>query len=127
MRGEREEAQRELQQILAIRPGNISAMLDLAVLALSAQQPGHALSRLDVVLAEEPVNPRARYYRALALQLLDRIDEADTLLESLAAESPSKYADWARERLQGVHAEATSHGARAETRSTGARLAAEQR
>jgi hypothetical protein len=56
------------------------------------------------VLAHEPDNPRARYYRGLTLQLLGEADDAvvefDALSRSDAADGePAKYAAWARSRL----------------------------
>jgi Flp pilus assembly protein TadD len=99
-RGERGEAGRELERILLIDPGNVAASLDLGVHALSSQRMDEAMMRFDVALRCEPRNPRARYYRGLTLQLLGRAEEAVSVLEPLAAETTSKYGQWARERIE---------------------------
>lgn len=99
-RGEQAEAAKELERILVLEPGHIPAQLDIAVLGLSRGQFQVALSRLDLVLQTDAINPRALFYRAMALDQLGREEEAITILSTLARESSGKYAEQARRYLE---------------------------
>jgi len=99
-RGEQEEAVKELESILALEPGHIGAQLDLAVLAVSQGNPTGALNRLEVVLHSDPENPRALFYRAVALDHLQRKDEATEILQNLAGAGKGKYSERAQRYLE---------------------------
>jgi len=53
-----------------------------------------------VVLHSDTENPRALFYRAVALDQSQRRDEATTLLQALAAAGKDKYSERARRYLE---------------------------
>jgi len=66
------------------------------VIALSRGDWQGALSRLDAVIEADPKNSRAIFYRATALDHLDRSAEANELMRELLGNDHGKYGDQAR-------------------------------
>lgn len=97
----REAALRIYDELLDVDPSRDADRLDRAVLLLSVGKPAPALDDLDV-LAERDVDdslePRLRFYQALALSELGRSEQARPLLRAVAA-GDSEYAGRAREIL----------------------------
>jgi cytochrome c-type biogenesis protein CcmH/NrfG len=89
--GERQAAVTELERVARADP---DAALDLAVVLIAEGEHERALQLL------QSDAPRARFYRALALDQLGRGEEALALLEPLADEIYTPYAAQARAYLK---------------------------
>ena len=91
------------QRVLMWRLVIITAILFgicIAVLAVSQGNPTAALNRLEVVLHSDPENPRALFYRAVALDQVQRKDEATDVLQKLAGAGKGKYSERAQRYLE---------------------------
>jgi Flp pilus assembly protein TadD len=97
--GDNRAAAAALESILLLDPSHVPALQDLAVLALGRGRLDTALERLDAALAIDGDNPRTRYYRALALEQLGRIGQADAALRELAAKAEGPYREKAEQWL----------------------------
>ena len=96
---DQEGAIKELERILVLDPENDRARLDLGVYAMSNGDPSRALGLLDAVIAADPESERAQFYRALALDQLDRTGESGDILRRLAA-GVGKYPERSRQYLE---------------------------
>jgi Flp pilus assembly protein TadD len=98
-RGQPEAAAKELERILVLDPGHVPAQLDLAIMSISQGQFREALRRLDAILQSDATNARALFYRAIALDQLERREEATEILQMLAKGTPGKYTEQAHRYL----------------------------
>ncbi|MBA3476863.1 MAG: tetratricopeptide repeat protein [Lautropia sp.] len=74
--GRFEQAEQRFQSSLALQPGRISTLINLAATQLDLSRPLEALACADQVLAKEAGNIDAWFHRGTALELLDRHEEA---------------------------------------------------
>jgi Tfp pilus assembly protein PilF len=88
----------ELERILEVDPAFMAARIDLAVHALSGGQWTEALEQLAIVLAVEPANERALFYRGVAVNEVGDSETARGIFIELA-KSDSKYGEFARHCL----------------------------
>lgn len=65
-----------LKQTLETHPASPEALMGLAICYLHLENPGKALEALEPLYAATPVPGRARFAKAVALQLLSRFEEA---------------------------------------------------
>jgi TolB-like protein/Tfp pilus assembly protein PilF len=99
--GKLEGAIAELEQAIDLNPNFAHAYYGLGLALVWVGQPAQALDRIDTALRLNPRDPSAWTFqagRAIALFLLDRLDEA---------------ADWARRSTQSVSDNLWSHGVEA--------------
>ena len=88
MKGERENARKELVDCVRSSPRFVEAHILLAEIMLQVQEFQDALSEATVALAIQPANPRARLLEVLALNSLGRPVEARNKLNPLIKDYP---------------------------------------
>jgi tetratricopeptide (TPR) repeat protein len=92
VKGDLEDARKELSEILRQNQAFLPAHLMLADIASQKEQPGEILSHVTPVLAAEPSNQKARLLEAIALMLQGKSVEARSRLNRLISDQP-KYVD----------------------------------
>jgi tetratricopeptide (TPR) repeat protein len=93
-RGNLAEAERLLEECLALAPGYALARYDLACVCFSQQRPERVLPLVDRLLALDPRHAACRLLKARTLRLVDRADEAVALMQALLAEQPGNDQAW---------------------------------
>jgi predicted TPR repeat methyltransferase len=123
--GRFQEADRHFEASLALLPGRVSTLVNLAATRLKLDRPQAALDAADQVLALEPDNADAWLHRANACLGLGRPDQALPAFERLLALNPTFAPAWCargdvlRElgrahEAERCYREALAHGAEAE-------------
>ena len=91
------------EQILNDRPGNLPALRGLGVLAVLEGNPAQALPYLQAASKADPQDAVTRLYLGVALQALDRLDEAAIEFEqALALSNNPQLKDLAVSYLEGI-------------------------
>jgi len=72
-----------LSKAVKLDPGMLAAQLELGKLFLAARDSEHALEKADVVLGSDPENTEAILLKSAALLRLEKIDQAEKLLNRL--------------------------------------------
>jgi predicted TPR repeat methyltransferase len=90
------EAEQRFQSSLALQPGRISTLVNLAAVQIELSRPLEALASADLVLAAEADNIDAWFHRGTALYLLDRHDEALTSFDKVLALDSGFAEPWFR-------------------------------
>ncbi len=88
------EADRHFEAALALVPGRVSTLVNLAATRLKLSRPQAALDAADQVLAVEPDNIDACLHRAIALSELGRSEQALPAFERLLALRPAFAPAW---------------------------------
>lgn len=92
--GELAEAETCFEASLALLPGRVSTLLNLAAVRAAAGRPAQALATLDQALQAEPENAEAWLKRAQMLRALDRHDEALSALQRATSLQPGLAEAW---------------------------------
>jgi len=88
------EAERRLQECLALAPGYSQARYDLACAYFAQQRPERVLPLIERLLRLEPRHTLVRMLKARTLRLVDRAQESVAILEALLAEQPDNDKAW---------------------------------
>jgi predicted TPR repeat methyltransferase len=94
--GRPQEAERSFLASLALQPGRVSTLINLAAARLELARPEEALSAADEVLAQEADNIDAWFHRGTALGLLDRNQEALASFDKVISIDDSLAEPWLR-------------------------------
>lgn len=87
-------AEQALRASLALLPGRVSTLTNLAVAVLKQGRPDEALPLLDDVLAQQPDDVEALGHRGMALNQLRRPAEAGPCFERLVQLAPTRAEAW---------------------------------
>ncbi len=93
-RGNHREAERLLNQCLALTPGNVLARSDLARLLHAQERAADALPVIERLIAAEPLNTRHLALKAQVIRLQGRSNEAIALMEDVVGTSPEDAELW---------------------------------
>ena len=88
------EAERRLEECLALAPGYAQARYDLACVYFAQQRPERVLPLIERLLRLEPRHTRVRMLKARTLRLVGRAQESVAILEALVAEQPDNDNAW---------------------------------
>lgn len=94
--GRFEEAEQRFVASLAVLPGRVSTLVNLAATRLRLAKTDAALSAADAVLALEPGHAEAWFHRASALGQLGRTEEALAACDQLLAIDPGIGPAWSQ-------------------------------
>lgn len=94
--GRAAEAAAGFEAALALVPGRVSALVNLAAARLALGQPQAALDAAEEALAQEPDGADPLLHATTALEALGRLDEAAAHATRLAAAAPQSAAAWFR-------------------------------
>ena len=83
-------AERQVQAVLEVSPGNLGAVLMLGMICNRMNQPERALKYADVVLASEPDNRQALLTKVEAHRLLGQTDRIEPLRRKLGGRTPEE-------------------------------------
>lgn len=92
--GDFEQALQHYQGALALLPGRVSTLINLAATQMRLARPADALASADLALAGEPGSVDAWLHRATALARLGRASEALAAYEQLIKLEPSHALAW---------------------------------
>lgn len=92
--GRLDAAEAQFSASLALLPGRVSTLINLAAVRMKLGQPVDALAAAEHVLAIEPHNTEAMFHQGKALAELGRHDEALAALTQLIALDASRAEPW---------------------------------
>ncbi len=92
--GRLNDAEAQFTASLALLPGRVSTLINLAAVRMKLAKPAEALAAAEQVLAIEPHNTEAMFHQGTALAELGRHDEALASLTKLIALDASRAEPW---------------------------------
>lgn len=75
-----------LSKAVELNPDLLDSQLELAKIFLAARAPDRALEKAEFVLSKEPANEMALLLKAAAWSRMDKVDEAEKILDTLLAD-----------------------------------------